>query len=81
MTIREPLFLKTIAAVKQVFNVGDTVVIDVNVHDDQMPPFDRKGNIVKIVGKRRDQALVMFSNKCVLKFHFCQIEKFYKTVT
>ncbi len=63
------------------FSVGDTVTIDPNVHDDQMPLFDRNGNIVKIVGKRRDQALVMFSNKCVLKFHFCQIKKLYKTVT
>ena len=63
------------------FSIGDMVKVDANVHDDQMPAFDRTGHIVKIVGKRQDQALVIFSNKNVLKFHFCQIEKLYKNFT
>ena len=60
------------------FSVGDLVEVKPGVHDDQMPLFRRDGHVVKIVGKRSDQALIMFSNQNVLKFHFCQLEKLYK---
>ena len=60
------------------FSVGDLVEIKQGVHDDQMPLFRRDGHIVKIVGKRKDQALILFSNENILKFHFCQLEKLYK---
>lgn len=59
------------------FSVGDFVEIRPGVHDDQMPLFRRDGHIVEIVGKRRDQAMILFSNNNILKFHFCQIERLY----
>jgi len=62
------------------FRVGDIVRIKHNVHDAQMPAFDRKGSIVEIVGKRKDQALIVFSNKNILKFHFCQMESCINTI-
>ena len=60
------------------FNVGDLVEIKPGVHDDQMPSFRRDGHIVRIVGKRCDQAMILFSNDNILKFHFSQIERLYK---
>ena len=60
------------------FRVGDIVRIKPNIHDARMPDFDRQGRIVRIVGKRKDQALIIFSNNNVLKFHFSQMEALYK---
>ena len=55
--------------------VGDYVKIKPNVHDNQMPPSRRDGLIVEFVGKKKDQVIVMFSNKAFLKFHMSQIER------
>ena len=65
---------------KTAFSVGDIVKVKPNVHDAQMPKSDRTGHVVQVVGRRRDQALIMFSNDNVLKFHFCQIEKIKKSL-
>ena len=48
---------------------GDYVYIKDGTHDERMPAGRRDGLVVEIVGKRKDQAIVMFSNKAFLKFH------------
>ena len=49
-------------------NCGDYVEVLPGVHDDGIPEGRRDGLIVEIVGTRRDQAIVMFSNQNFLKF-------------
>ena len=58
--------------------VGDYARIKPGVHDDRMPKDRRDGMIVEIVGSRKDQAIVMFSNSKFLKFHKSQIETLVK---
>ncbi len=54
---------------------GDYVNILPGVHSQEMPADGRRdGLIVEIVGKNKDQAIVMFSNKSFLKFHKSQIK-------
>jgi len=57
--------------------VGDYVLVDKFVHDDQMPQA-RSGVIVEMYftpkRKLRDSALVMFENGTFLKFHVSQLE-------
>ena len=55
--------------------VGDYVYVLDNVHDSQMPKNRRDGLIVELVGKRKDKAVIMFSNYAFLKFHISQIQK------
>ena len=44
------------------------------VHDDRMPQKKRDCLVLELVGKKKDQALVLFSNGEILKFHVSQIE-------
>jgi len=53
--------------------VGDYVTILPGVHDDRIPSSRRDGLILEVVGEKRDQALVLFSNGEILKFHKSQI--------
>lgn len=55
--------------------VGDYVYVKEGTHDIQMPKDRRDGLIVELVGKRKDQAIVMFSNKVFLKFHLMFLER------
>jgi ribosomal protein L21E len=57
---------------------GDYVVVNPGVHDEAMPAERRDGLIVEIVGKRKDQAIVMFHNGSFLKFHKTQLTSFVK---
>jgi hypothetical protein len=59
--------------------VGDYVYIKQGVHDDRMPSNRRDCLILEIVGQKKDQALVMFSNKAFLKFHVSQLVNLHKT--
>ncbi len=52
---------------------GDYVSVKEGVWDEQMPPDRLDGLVVEIVGKRKDQAVVMFSNQAFLKFHLSQL--------
>ena len=54
---------------------GDYVYVKNGTHDDRMPEGRRDGLIVQIVGKKKDQAIVMFSNKAFLKFHVMFLKK------
>lgn len=54
-------------------SVGDYIEVKDGVHDDSMPNERRDGLIIEIVGKREDQALIIFSNGTILKFHKSQI--------
>ena len=58
--------------------VGDYACIKPGVHDDRMPKNRRDGMIVEIVGSRKDQVIIMFSNKAFLKFHKSQVETLVK---
>ncbi len=60
---------------------GDYVVVRPGVHDESMPEKRRDGLIVEIVGKRKDQAIVMFHNGAFLKFHKTQLTSFIKFPT
>lgn len=55
--------------------VGDYVSVKNNTHDEAMPPGRRDGLVVEIIGKRKDQAIVMFSNQAFIKFHVMFLEK------
>lgn len=57
---------------------GDYARIKPGVHDDRMPKGRRDGMIVEVVGPRRDQVIVMFSNSAFLKFHKSQVEMIVK---
>jgi hypothetical protein len=57
---------------------GDYVCVLAGVHDDRMPKNRRDGLIVEIVGSRKDQAIVMFSNQNFLKFHASQLKTIVK---
>ena len=52
---------------------GDYVEVKPGVHDDRMPKGRRDGLIVEVVGKKKDQVIIMFHNKSFLKFHISQI--------
>jgi hypothetical protein len=52
---------------------GDYVEIIKGVWDANMPKDRRDGLIVEIVGEKRDQVTVMFSNSVMLKFHKSQV--------
>jgi hypothetical protein len=54
---------------------GDYVYVKDGTHDDRMPAGRRDGLVVQMVGKRKDQAVVMFSNREFLKFHVMFLEK------
>ena len=54
--------------------VGDYARIHPGVHDDRMPRKRRDCLVLELVGKKKDQALVLFSNGKILKFHVSQIE-------
>ena len=54
--------------------ISDLVEIVKNVHDERMPS-SKVGVIVDVVGKEKDQVLVMFSNHNTLKFHVTQISQ------
>ena len=54
---------------------GDYVYVKSGTHDAKMPKGRRDGLIVELVGKKEDQAIVMFSNKAFLKFHLIFLEK------
>ena len=58
--------------------VGDYVEIVPIVHDVRMPENRRDGLIVELIGERKDQAIVMFSNGVFLKFHTTQIKTLVK---
>ncbi len=49
--------------------IGEYVKIRDNVHDEHMPKNQREGLIIEIVGENKDQAMVLFSNNSILKFH------------
>lgn len=49
--------------------VGDYVRIREGVNDTGMPESQREGLIVEIVGENKDQAMILFSNNAILKFH------------
>lgn len=49
--------------------VGDYVRIREGVNDTGMPKSQRDGLIVEVVGESKDQAMVLFSNNTILKFH------------
>ena len=53
---------------------GDYVLVTTMVHDSQMPENRRDGLVVEVVGKRKDQAIVMFHNQAFLKFHTTQLK-------
>tara|TARA_Y100001970_G_scaffold158363_1_gene193666 strand:- start:163 stop:381 length:219 start_codon:yes stop_codon:yes gene_type:complete len=53
---------------------GDYVLVTTMVHDSQMPENRRDGLVVGVVGKRKDQAIVMFHNQAFLKFHTTQLK-------
>jgi hypothetical protein len=53
---------------------GDHVRIIPGVHDSAMPENRRDGLVVELVGNKKDQAIIMFSNGSFLKFHDSQIE-------
>ena len=55
--------------------VGDYVEILPGVYDESMPHGRRDGLIVELIGKRKDQAIIMFCNKAFLKFHTSQLKK------
>lgn len=57
---------------------GDYVVVNPGVHDDAMPKERRDGLIVELVGKKKDQAIVMFNNGSFLKFHKTQLTSLVK---
>ena len=61
--------------------LGDYVEILPGIHDDSMPVNCRDGLIVELLGHDRgcfgddyDQAMVMFHNGKILKFHKSQIK-------
>jgi len=61
--------------------LGDYVEIRPGVHDDRMPVDCRSGLIVELINHDRgcfgsdyDQAMVMFHNGKILKFHKSQIK-------
>ena len=58
---------------KRSLEPGDYVQVIGNVHDVRMPHNRRDGLIVEVVGKRKDQFIVMFSNNSFLKFHSSQL--------
>ena len=43
------------------------------IHDLQMPEGRKDGLVVELVGKKKDQVVVMFSNMNFLKFHITQL--------
>ncbi len=54
--------------------IGDYVVIEPGVHDPAMPDGGRRdGLVVEIVGAKKDQLVIMFSNRAFLKFHMSQV--------
>jgi len=53
---------------------GDYARIHSGVHDDRMPQKRRDCLVLELVGEKRDQALVLFSNGEILKFHVSQIQ-------
>ena len=55
--------------------VGDYITISPSVHDDRMPLSRRDGLVVELVGERKDQVIIMFSNGSFLKFHISQVDK------
>ena len=56
------------------FSLSDYVYVLPGVHEDGMPSDGcRKGLVVEIVGKRKDQFVIMFHNKVCLKFHKSQL--------
>ena len=57
---------------------GDLVEIKDGVHDDAIPRDRRDGIIVEVIPRSKvltdpDQAVVMFSNGSLLKFHISQL--------
>ena len=54
---------------------GDYVYVLEGTHDERIPEGRRDGLVVQIVGKKKDQAVVMFSNKEFLKFHKMFLKK------
>jgi|GEM_PF-3004273 len=57
-------------------NPGDYVVVNEGVHDESMPHCGkcrRDGLVVEVVGKKQDQAIIMFHNGAFLKFHVSQL--------
>jgi|TARA_R110001583_G_scaffold46283_1_gene145344 hypothetical protein len=60
---------------KPSMKVGDYVYVKDGTHDERMPKGRRDGLVVELVGKRKDQAIVMFSNKAFLKFHLMFLER------
>ena len=63
---------------KQV-KAGDYVEIAPGVFDSQLPKNGRKdGLVVEVVGKRRDQVVIMFHNGSFLKFHKSQVKHIVK---
>lgn len=53
---------------------GDYVQIVPGIHDQSMPSDGSKnGLVVEVVGPHHDQAVVMFHNGAILKFHKSQI--------
>ena len=66
---------------KHSISVGDYVLILDGVHDDRMPKDRRDGLIVELLNQDRgclgsdyDQAMIMFNNGKILKFHKSQIK-------
>ena len=54
---------------------GDYVYVLEGTHDERMPEGRRDGLVVQIIGKKKDQAVVMFSNQAFLKFHLMFLKK------
>ena len=59
---------------------GDYVIVNEGVHDTAMPEDRRDGVVLEMIGpkkshglKRPDQAMVLFSNGAMLKFHKSQL--------
>jgi hypothetical protein len=64
------------------FKAGDYVIVSEGVWDSAMPDGRPDALVVELVGPKKDQAILMFSNQNFLKFHLSQltlIEKYSKS--
>ena len=57
---------------------GDYVQVKDGVHDERMPSERRDGLVVQVLGRKKDQFVVMFHNSAFLKFHKSQLTKLVK---
>jgi hypothetical protein len=52
---------------------GDYVMVNTGVWDSTMPDGRPDALVVELVGPKKDQAILMFSNQNFLKFHLSQL--------